>query len=100
MAEYGSQNSIARSDFIALVDEDLCNACETCIERCQFNALKIVGDGCVVDTAFCYGCGLCVTSCSTGAISLEQKKAGELAPPPLTEAEWRNWREKNRLLSS
>jgi NAD-dependent dihydropyrimidine dehydrogenase PreA subunit len=92
MAEYGSLHSIARSGFYAVVDEDLCTACETCIDRCQFKALKIDGETCVVDTTFCFGCGLCVTSCSTGALSLRQKEQPELSPPPLTEDEWRRKR--------
>lgn len=92
MAEYGSLHSIARSDFYALVDEELCTACETCIARCQFKALKIEDDRCVVDKTFCFGCGLCVTSCTSGALSLSQKSPEELTPPPLTEKEWRQKR--------
>ena len=84
----------ARSDFYAVVDKNLCNACEICIDRCQFNALQIIDDICIVDTSFCFGCGLCVTTCSTGAITLEQKNSKELIPPPFSENEWREKREK------
>lgn len=94
IAEYGSVNSVARSDFYAVVDKGLCNACEICIDRCQFNALQMIDDICVVDTSFCYGCGLCVTSCSTGALSLEQKDSEELTPPAYSEKEWREKRER------
>ncbi|MEA1898149.1 MAG: 4Fe-4S binding protein [Bacteroidota bacterium] len=97
IAEYGSLNSIARSDFYAVVDKNLCNACEICIDRCQFNALQMIDDICVVDTSFCYGCGLCVTSCSTGALSLEQKNPEELILPAYSEKEWREKREKAKL---
>ena len=99
MVEYGSQNSIARSDFYALVDGDLCNGCEACIDRCMFNAISMKEDVSVVDKSMCYGCGLCVTSCSEEAISLIQKSPEELAAPPLTEEEWRVEREKSRQLS-
>ncbi len=94
MVEYGSPNSIARSDFYAVVNKDLCTACEDCIDRCHFNALKMVDDTCTVNTSFCYGCGLCVTTCPSGALSLEQKSTDELIPPPLSEQEWREKREK------
>ncbi|MCK4699635.1 MAG: 4Fe-4S binding protein, partial [Bacteroidales bacterium] len=94
IAEYGCLNSVARSDFHAVVDKDLCNACEICIDRCQFNALQMIDDICIVDTSFCFGCGLCVTSCSTGALSLEQKDTKELVPPAISEKEWREKREK------
>ena len=97
IVEYGSLDSIARSDFYAVSDKNLCNACEICIDRCQFNALQIIDDICIVDTSFCFGCGLCVTSCSTGALSLEQKNTEELVPPPFSEKEWREKREKTLI---
>ncbi len=97
MVEYGSLDSIARSDFYAVTDKNLCSACEICIDRCLFNALKIIDDVCTVDISFCFGCGLCVTSCSTGALSLKQKNSEELIPPPLTEKEWREKREKTLI---
>ena len=92
IAEYGSMNSIARSDFYAIVDEDLCTGCTDCLERCQFNALNMDMDVCVVDRNFCFGCGLCVTSCPSDAISLVQKKEGELIPPPKNDHAWREKR--------
>ncbi len=94
IVEYGSLNSIARSDFFARMDEDLCTGCEDCIDRCQFNALKMDGDICVVDRTFCFGCGLCVTSCPSGALSLEQKNPEELVPPPQNDKAWREKRAK------
>ncbi|MFC2116496.1 ATP-binding protein [Bacteroidota bacterium] len=92
IAEYGSQNSIARSDFYAKVDEDQCTGCEDCIERCQFNALKMNGDICTVDRSFCYGCGLCISSCPSGALTLEQKNPEDLMPPPQDDMAWREKR--------
>jgi len=99
MVEYGSRNSIARSDFYAVVDGDLCNGCEVCIERCMFGAIAMEGDVSVVDKENCYGCGLCVTSCSEEAISLVQKTPQELTPPPPDEVEWRVEREKSRQIN-
>ena len=97
MVEYGNTDIIARSDFYAVVDPDLCSACEDCLERCQFNALKMADDTCTVDRAFCVGCGLCVTSCPTEALSLEQKSPDEIIPPPISEKEWREKRENARI---
>jgi Na+-translocating ferredoxin:NAD+ oxidoreductase subunit B len=95
IAKYGRLNSVARSDFFAVVDEDLCNACEICIDRCQFDALQMLDDVCSVNTTFCFGCGLCVTSCTSGALLLQQKNSEELCPPPLTEEDWRVKRAKS-----
>ena len=95
IAKYGSLNSVASSDFYAVVDEELCNACEICIDRCQFNALEIRDDVCSINTSFCFGCGLCVTTCTSGALSLQKKNSEEITPPPLSENEWREKREKS-----
>jgi Na+-translocating ferredoxin:NAD+ oxidoreductase subunit B len=97
MVEYGNTDIIARSDFYAVVDPNLCNTCEDCLERCQFNALKMADDTCTVDRAFCVGCGLCVTTCPTEALSLAQKSPDEITPPPISEKEWREKREKARI---
>ena len=97
MVEYGNTDIIARSDFYAVVDQELCTACEDCLERCQFNALKMADDTCTVDTALCVGCGLCVTVCPTEALSLEQKSPDEIIPPPISENEWRRKRENARI---
>lgn len=94
IAEYGSLNSVARSDFFARVDADLCTACEDCLERCQFGALSMVDDVCSVDRNFCFGCGLCISVCPSEAITLEQKKEGELVPPPKDDEAWRLMRAK------
>ncbi len=100
MVEYGSENSIARSDFYAVVDEDLCTGCEACIERCAFNAMTMVDGICEVDRIACYGCGLCISACETDALSLLQKSPEELAPPPADDEAWRKVRatSRNKLL--
>jgi len=97
MVEYGSENSIARSDFYALVDADLCSGCEACIDRCAFNAMSMVDGICEVDRTACYGCGLCISSCETEALSLVQKGLDELSPPPADDIEWRKVRAASRV---
>ena len=96
IAEYGSKTSIGRSDFYATVNDQLCSGCETCIDRCQFNALSINDGISVVDKASCYGCGLCVSTCPEEAITLVLKSSEELCPPPATEEDWRQKREAER----
>ena len=97
MVEYGSENSIARSDFYARVEEDLCTGCESCIERCQFNAMAMVDGLCEVDHVACYGCGLCISACDTEALSLIQKNPEERVVPPTDDAAWREKRAAHRL---
>ena len=96
MVEYGSENSIARSDFFALVEEDKCTGCESCIERCHFNAMTMVDGICQVDQVACYGCGLCISACETEALSLIQKSPEERTIPPTNDAAWRAIRAEQR----
>lgn len=100
MVEYGNTDIIARSDFYAVVDPDLCSSCEDCLDRCQFNALKMVDDICTVYTALCVGCGLCVTACPTEALSLGLKSEADLSPPAFSEEEWREKRKTAMIQSN
>lgn len=69
------------SSYVARVDEDECTGCETCLDRCQMEAI-VVDDFAVVDEARCIGCGLCVTTCPTEAMRLEPKPEAERDVPP------------------
>lgn len=89
MAELGVANVVARSAFVNRIDEDLCIGCELCIDKCQFNALKMAGKMACVDTAICVGCGVCALACDQGAIRLVRRPAEEVPLPPTTEADWR-----------
>ncbi len=64
---------------VARVDDEECTACETCLDRCQMEAIT-VEDTAVVNEARCIGCGLCVTTCPSGAMVLELRPEPE-APP-------------------
>ncbi len=74
-------SSMVITNYYAQVDEDACVACETCLERCQMDAITI-DDVAHVNRERCIGCGLCVTTCSTGAMSLQPKPADERREPP------------------
>lgn len=67
---YGRKDLMARSDYVAETDEDLCIHCGACVERCYFNARTMDGECMVYDPGLCMGCGLCVTSCPVDAVSL------------------------------
>jgi len=95
--EYGSLNSVARSDFYLKIDPDLCNACENCLDRCNFKALKIENDCCEVDLSFCFGCGLCIPECSEEAMSLVRKDIKKIESPPQTEKDWKIQRMLSRM---
>jgi heterodisulfide reductase subunit A2 len=59
---------------IAVVDEERCRACGTCVDVCPFNApaLVAVADGAWVarvNASLCKGCGTCASWCPSGAIA-------------------------------
>jgi electron transport complex protein RnfB len=96
VVEYNNITGIARSDFMAVVDEDHCTACGDCLERCQFNALNVDSPVCEVDSAYCVGCGLCVPVCPDDALVLLRRTEGDVLPPPITLKEWGEVRLNNR----
>ncbi len=81
-------HAFVKSDYNLQVDADLCAACETCVERCQFNALSVPEDVCVVDLNRCVGCGVCTLVCPEGALSLVSKDSGEKAERPEKFMDW------------
>jgi len=99
VAEFGVPTAVARADFQAVVDADLCAGCADCVERCQFDALAVPEDTAEVDTGRCVGCGLCATVCPTGALHLERRPAGEVPPPPRDIKEWGTQRAEQRGIS-
>lgn len=71
-----------KSHYVAAVDNDLCNGCGVCAQRCQFGAIKFEStrQKSNIDPFKCFGCGLCETGCPRQAISLlDRKSLPELA---------------------
>lgn len=76
------------SNHFAVVDADTCTGCETCVERCQMEALTMNGDGlAAINRDRCIGCGLCVPDCPVGALALAAKPEDQRRTPPATTAE-------------
>ena len=70
----------APSRFTAVIDPDLCDGCETCLDRCFFDAIKLEDDASEIDETECMGCGLCVVTCPTEAISLKEIGGEDYVP--------------------
>ena len=75
MTKYGVA-MMAASGYVAEIDEELCDACEACIEICPFDAIGRQNGGIRRDWAKCMGCGVCLDQCPREAISLvrDEKK--------------------------
>ena len=76
-----------QSNYFAEVDSEKCTGCETCLDRCQMEAIKMVDEIATIDRDRCIGCGLCVTTCSSEALRLTRKSEDDLYAPPETGAE-------------
>lgn len=68
------------TNYYAQVDSDLCIGCETCLNRCQMNAIVMNNSVAEVNKKLCIGCGNCISTCPENALSLV-KKEKELNPP-------------------
>jgi electron transport complex protein RnfB len=82
-----SPAAAVQSNYFAEVDEDECIGCETCLERCQMDAIEMVNEKAIINLDRCIGCGLCVTTCTTDAMHLVKKPDARLYKPPETGAE-------------
>ena len=88
VAEFSVPTAIARSAFLAVVDEALCIGCGACEERCQFGAIAVTNGLAAVDPMRCVGCGQCTLVCPVDALSLTRRPEDEILIPPLDEAAW------------
>ena len=80
------EKGVARSRFQAEVDKATCKGCQTCVERCPFEAVemvKISGEKKLkaqVNSAKCFGCGVCAVGCESEAIKLVEIRLPEYIP--------------------
>jgi len=77
----------APSRFQPVLDQEKCAGCQTCVERCSFNAIEMVkvpGSKKMkaqINTAECMGCGVCVIGCPQKAMTYELIRPPEHIPP-------------------
>ena len=76
----------AKSRYQTYVNTEDCNGCQTCIDRCQFDAIDMVRpEGskkfkAVVDPEKCYGCGVCAVTCEPSAMKMMVARPPEHIP--------------------
>jgi heterodisulfide reductase subunit A-like polyferredoxin len=84
-----SQESRLTNARIAVVDQEKCVGCLTCVRICPFNVPKVqakyTGVGMIQGAAFiepavCHGCGSCSVECPANAIQLTQYLDIQMAP--------------------
>ena len=85
----------AKSRYEAFIEQDKCDGCQDCVERCQFDAIDMVKPEtpvkkkgakklkALVDSEKCWGCGVCVPACDEAkAIGFKVVRPVEHIPTP------------------
>lgn len=81
---------LSKSRFEASVDQETCDGCQDCVERCQFDAIEMrKAPGSKRLKAFinpekCWGCGLCVIACPSKSIKMNLARPEEFIPQIFT----------------
>ena len=55
---------------VAVVDEQVCDACGLCLPLCPPEAIHLSRDGLSVDRERCTGCVKCIAPCPVGALRM------------------------------
>jgi Pyruvate/2-oxoacid:ferredoxin oxidoreductase delta subunit len=100
ITDWGIDNSVARANYSARIDDSKCTACGACVERCQVNAVVEIDGKYAVNRERCIGCGLCVSACPGDAIELERKREEDIEHPPRDYAAWEEMRRHSRGLEA
>jgi ferredoxin len=77
---------MTKSNYYAKVDPETCTGCESCLDRCQVNAIQVQDGTAKIEKARCIGCGLCVSTCPSESISIVRKEKEDLSvifPDPI-----------------
>ncbi len=71
------------TNFLAVIDPQLCSGCGTCVEQCHTGAAFVDETGLAQRTPeLCIGCGVCAAFCPENAISLRKGPTRIVRIPP------------------
>jgi len=69
------------TSYLAVVNEEECIGCGTCVEKCPMETISLVDDIAKINNEKCIGCGVCAHHCPQEAIKLEYNKREVFIPP-------------------
>ncbi|MFX1497724.1 MAG: 4Fe-4S binding protein [Promethearchaeota archaeon] len=68
--------------YLAVISEEDCIGCGTCVEKCPVEAITLIDKNSNVNSEWCIGCGICAYFCPENAISLKEGMRKVYVPPP------------------
>jgi electron transport complex protein RnfB len=87
--QFGAPYMLARSNYVSVVDPELCTECGDCHDgRCPVSALSDGDGSTTADGDRCIGCGVCAVACTFDAIRLVPRPEEERVTPPETLVHW------------
>ena len=87
--KFGILHPIHTTNFIPVIDQELCTGCGKCAQTCPVESMGMVSANdphqpkrqkARLDKGLCLGCGLCVKSCSKGALALASRPERVITP--------------------
>ncbi len=97
MKEFNAPYLMAKSNFVARIDQDKCAVCGVCKdERCPMEAIAEKDGLYEVQPERCIGCGVCTPTCPSEAIELHRKPESEQGLPPENVIDWYGKRAASR----
>jgi len=97
ITKHHMKHAVATTNYIARVEQDECNGCGVCSDRCQIKAIRMEGDYPVVNEEACIGCGVCANFCPTEAMQMEEREKRVIPPKTYKELMVRLMKEKGRI---
>ncbi len=82
-------NPVHTTNFIPVVNDQLCNGCSKCVNSCPVEAMTLVSANdphhpnrkkAVLNEERCLGCGVCVRTCTINGILLKSRQIRVLTP--------------------
>ena len=87
--KFGILNPVHTTNFLPVIDADVCNGCGKCVTACPVEAMTLVSANdphqpkrkqAKLNEEICLGCGICVRTCARQGLSLRERARRVITP--------------------